>query len=238
MRKDILKILAIFIIGMGGGIFADQILWPYFVERPLFYQYSLEKTPVSVIEIKETVIQENLALRNAVEKVEKAVIAVRTETAGGKVIEGSGLIVSSDGLIVTLASLVPVGSKFSFFVEGRTVSYQIIKRDLQNDLALIKVEERNLFTLGFANLGRMKLGERVFLLGKVFEQEETKSVVNEGIVRSFDQSSIETNVFEKASLSGSPLFDIEGNILGLNTIDREGRVVAIPNSLIRTFAGF
>ena len=71
MLKNIFKIIAIFILGTVGGIFADQILWPYFVERPLFYQYKLEKSPVYVTERKEVFIQENTALEEAIEKVGK-----------------------------------------------------------------------------------------------------------------------------------------------------------------------
>jgi len=113
MSKNILKIVAFFIIGTVGGIFADQILWPYFIEKPLFYQYRLEQSPVYVTERKEVTIQENTALKEAIEKVEKTVVGVRTQTKEEKILEGSGLIVTSDGLIVTLAELVPPGSLFS-----------------------------------------------------------------------------------------------------------------------------
>lgn len=237
MLKNIFKILAIFIIGMGGGIFADQILWPYFVERPLFYQYRLEQAPIYLTERKEIYIQENLALKNAIEKVEKSVVGVRTKTKTGKILEGSGLILTTDGLLVTLAELVPSGSVFNFFVDKELSSFQILKREPKENLALIKLEKTNLPTVGFADLEKLKLGERVFLVGAVFEKAEIKKVVNEGIVKSFDQNSIETNIFEKNILAGSPLFDIEGKVLGINLIDKEGKVITIPISQIRKFAG-
>jgi S1-C subfamily serine protease len=237
MLKNILKIIAIFILGMVGGIFADQILWPYFVERPLFFQYRLEQRPVYVTERKEITIQENVALENAIEKVEKTVIGVRTKTKAGKILEGSGLILTADGLVVTLTDLVPQGSTFSFFVDNEKVNFQILKRDLKENLALVKVEKSNLPTVSFADLEKMKLGERVFLVGTVFEEEKPSKIVNEGIVKSFDKDFIKTNIFEKNILKGSPLFDIEGNVLGLNTIDKEGKVIAIPISKIKTFAG-
>jgi S1-C subfamily serine protease len=238
MRKTLLKILGIFILGIFGGIFADQILWPYFIERPLFYQYRLEKNPIYLTEKKEIIIQENVALKNAVEKVEKVVIGVKTKTKQGKTLEGSGLILTSDGLVVTLASLVPQGSTFSFFLEGKTAPFQILKRDLKENLALIKIEGSNLSTVSFANFEKLKLGERVFLVGVIFENEEIKKIVNEGIVKSFDDDSIETNIFEKETLSGSPLFDIEGNVLGLNQIDSEGKIISIPIPKIKSFSGF
>ncbi len=239
MLKNIFKILTIFIIGMIGGIFADQIFWPYFVERPLFYKYELEQRPIYVTERKEITVEENVALRNAIEKVEKAVVGMKTKTKTGKILEGSGLIVSSDGLMVTLADLVPSGSDVTFFWDGKSPSFQILKRDLKENLALIKIEETNLPATGFVDLERIKLGERVFLMGVIFGKEGVpKKAVNEGIVKIFDGNSVETNIFEKNTLSGSPLFNIEGNALGLNIIDKEGKVTAIPISKIRQFAGF
>jgi len=235
MGKNILKIIAIFILGMVGGIFADQIFWPYFVERPLFYKYRLEQAPIYVTEKKETIVQENTALKNAIEKVEKTVVGIKA----GKTLEGSGLIVSSDGLVVTLAELVPSGAKINLFWEGRLISFQILKKDLKENLALIKMEESNLPTVGFADLDKIKLGERVFLVGIIFEKgDNPKKTTNEGIIKTFDNNFIQTNIFEKNNLKGSPLFNIEGNILGINTIDREGAVSTISIKKIRDFLGF
>ncbi len=236
MLKKVFKILAIFIIGMVGGIFADQIFWPYFI-TPHFlskvggYQYQSEKQPIYLTEKKEIYIQENLALKNAVEKVEKTVVGVESKTKTGKTLEGSGIILTSDGLVVTLAELVPSGAQINIFWEDKTLSSKVLKRDLKENLALLKLEEKNLSTTGFANLEKLKLGERVFLVG-------AKKTVNEGIVRSFDENSIQTNILEEKIIAGSPLFNIEGNLLGLNTINKEGKVIAIPVSKIKSFSGF
>ena len=240
MTKNILKIIALFIIGMVGGIFAEEIFWPYFVERPLFYQYRLEKSPVYVTERKETIIQENTAITEAIEKVEKNVIGVKTQTKEGGILEGSGLIVTADGLLVTLAELVPQGSSFSFFVDEKQTSFQILKRDLKENLALVKIEAVNLPTVSFANLEKLKLGERVFLVGLIppsIKSGKTSKTVNEGIIKSFDEDFIRTNIIEKNTISGSPLFNIQAEALGLNTIDSEGKVIAIPISKIKTFIG-
>lgn len=235
MLRNIFKVISFFILGIVGGIFADQILWPYFVERPLFYQYKLEQNPVYITEREEIIIRENVALKNVIEKVEKVVIGVRTETKTGKILEGSGIILTSDGLLVTLSDLVPQGSTFSFFVEDKQAPFQILKRDLKENLALVKIEATNLQTCGFANLEKLKLGERVFLVGVIFDNGDPSKIVNEGIVKYFSKNLIKTNIFEKNILSGSPLFNIEGEILGLNTIDLEGKIIAIPISKVKDF---
>lgn len=243
MRKNILIIIALFFIGIVGGIFADQILWPYFVERPLFYEYRLEQSPVYVTEKKEFTIQENIALQEAVEKVEKTVVAIRSQTTE-EVLLGSGLVVTADGLVVTLAELVPRGSDFAFFVEGKPVAYQILKRDIKENLALIKLEANGLPSRGFADLEKLRLGERVFLMGFTFGQPSTttlakpgEKIVNEGIVKTFDKDLIQTSISEDVSLQGSPLFNITGEVLGLNIVSETGQISSIPVSKIRTFTG-
>lgn len=240
MVKNVFKVLGIFILGISGGIFGSQILLPYFMERSLFSQYRLDQRPIYITEKKEIIIQENVALKNAIEKVKKVVVGVKTKTKAGKVLEGSGLILTSDGFIITLADLVPRGSEFSFFFEGELVSFQILKKDLKENLALVKIEKRNLPTVSFANLEKLKLGERVFLVGAVFDEQKKDSltlVVNEGTVRTFDKNFIKTNISETHLLKGSPLFNIEGEVLGINTIDKEGKISTIPISKIKTFAG-
>ena len=237
MLRNILKIIAVFIIGTIGGIFADQIFWPYFVERPLFYKYRLEQAPVYVTETNEIIIQENSALQDAVEKTEQTVVAIRTKTRTGKVLNGSGLIVTSDGLLVTLAELVPQGESPAFFVDGNTPVYQILKRDLKENLALVKVEKSNLPTVGFADFGSLRFGQRVYLVGAT-QPPNGGWVVNEGIIKTYNEESIQTNIFEEQNLKGSPLFNIKGELVGLNLIDSQGKVSAIPIKKIRDFIGF
>lgn len=221
-------------------IFQAFIL-PYLATIPYFQRFQFIKILTErevIVNPKETVIiQENVALQQAVEKIERMVIGVQTKTKGGKILEGSGLILTSDGLVVTLASLVPFGSEFNFFWEGEKLPFQILKRDLKTDLALIKVKKNNLPTTGFADLEKIKLGQRVFLLGIVFEGELPQKIVNEGIIKTFDENTIRTNIFEKNILRGSPLFNIKGEVLGLNSIDLEGKVATVPISKIKEFVG-
>lgn len=225
MTRRLLKITAVFVIGMIGGIFADQILWPYFIERPLFYQYGLEQSPVYLTERKEITIEENVALQNAIERAEKVVLGIETKN-----LAGSGLIVTADGFAVTLAELVPKYSTSTLFIGEKEFFPQVLKRDTQENLALLKIDSDNLSTLGFADLENLKIGQRVFLLG-------FSGVANEGIVRSFDEKVIETNISEEKGLKGSILFNIKGEVLGINEISSQGKVSAIPCSKIKELIG-
>lgn len=242
MFKNIFKILGIFIISILGGVLGSQIFLSLLIKKPLFYQLYQQSTTTPsatyVVEKKEIIIQENTALKNAIEKVEKTIVGIRTKTKSNKILEGSGLIITSDGLIITLADLVPQNSEIKIFLQEKILSGQVLKRDLKQNLALIKIEEKNLPTAGFADFEKIKLGERIFLIGKIFEKTSSISIVNEGIIKNFNQDSIQTNIIENISILGSTLFDIEGNILGLNTINKKGEISSISVLRIKSFTGF
>ncbi len=238
MKNKILKIICFLFVIILGGLIAQQLVWPFLVQYSFFARYDWKEPAIyNITEREEYYIQESVALEKSIERVEKAVIGVKTITPDNQVLEGSGLILTSNGIAITLAELIPLGSSFSFYIESQPVSFQVLKRDLANNLALIKIEGDNLRTLSFANQEKLKLGERVFLYAFLFD-EEISPVVNEGIIRSLNENLIETNIVEEELLLGSPLFNIEGQFLGLNCINKEGRIVAIPVNKIRDFTGF
>ncbi len=240
--KNISKIIAILMLGAIGGLLFQVFVLPYLIAHPYFERFQFVKNfkerEIIINPIEEIIIRENIALEQAIETVEKTVVGIQTKTKSGKILEGSGLVVTSDGLVVTFADLVPAGSDISFFVEGEEIQSQILKRDSNENLALVKLEKLNLTTCSFADLEKIKLGEIVFLIGVIFEKTGSSNIVNAGIIKSFSEDYIRTNMFEKKILNGSPLFDIEGNVLGLNTIDEDGKVIAFPIDKIKSFAGF
>jgi S1-C subfamily serine protease len=234
-KSLISKVLLFFVIGMVGGIFAEQIFWPYFVERPIMAKYNISERPIYVTEEKTFYIQENEVLKDSIEKVKNTVVGVKTKTVSGKTIEGSGFVLSSDGLIITLAGLIPQGSGFSFYVDGELVPYQILKRDMSKNLALVKLEAKNLSSAGFTDLNNISLGERVFSLGIDFE--DMGYLTDEGIIRRIKEKSIETNINDEGFV-GSPLFNIKGELIGINVASYNDLLTVIPVNIIKDFAGF
>ena len=262
MLKNIFKIIAVFVIGAVGGIFSEQIFWPYFIERPLFLEYGLEPAPMYIAETKEITIQENAALENAVEKTSKIAVGIQTKTPKGDLLRGSGLILTSDGLILSLAELFPKNSSTLVWAEG--IPYhlspdegkeevKILKKDLENNLCLLKIEANNLNTAGFFDFERIKLGQRVFLIGSAFDKEFALKtlpdiITCQGIVNYFNNQFIYTDISSEigigvsgktiASLTGSPLFSIDAQVVGINYIDSKGKLITIPSPILREFIGF
>ena len=237
--KNLLKFIIILIVGAVGGIFSTQILWPYFVEKPLMEKYKIKEAPTYVVQKEEIYIQENVALVQAIEKVEKSVVGIGTETSDGqKFLKGSGVVLTNDGLIITLSTLVSSDSKV--FYNGETIPAQILKKDFQNNLTLLKVEEKNLPSCKFADFEKIRIGERVFLVGEKYDANTDTFVkfTNEGIIKSFDESLVETNISEGKFAPGTTLFNIDGEMVGLNYLSAEDEILAIPIQKIREFSGF
>ncbi len=238
MLRNLAKIVAVFIFGVAGGIFADQILWPYFIERPLFYEYRLEQRPVEVVEQKEIIIQENEALQQVVPEVEKSLVAVESVSGLGSKLRGSGVVVTADGLVVTLAELVPAGGNFSFSVEKEKSAYQILKKDSDNNLALIKLERDDLAPVKFAEFGSLRFGQRVFFIANVVLEKGYERLVNEGIIKNYGEKIVQTSIQEEESVKGSPLFNIKGGLVGITLSNGKGSLKALSIKEIKEFTGF
>ncbi|MBU4351368.1 serine protease [Candidatus Parcubacteria bacterium] len=242
MRKNILILLLIFIFGMAGGIFSDQILWPYFVVRPLFDKYNLDQPPIYVTEKKETIVRENTALEEAIEKVSKTIVGVRAKTT-----KGSGLVVTNDGLVVTLSSLIPIGQTFGFYLEEESKQFQVLKRDPKTGLALVKLDADRLLAADFRNLEDLNLGERVFMVSYYHGQRGLTKTVSQGIVKFIARSDIsgsviskeiiETDIVKAANVQGSPVFDITGRLIGIAADSSNSLIEVIPVSQIKKLIG-
>lgn len=215
--NNFLKVIIVILLGMLGG----AITW--------LFVFNNQSAFVQLVNKEERIyIEENTALTSIIKNVKDSVVAIKTEY-NKKEIQGFGLVLTADGLIITLAENVPQGSKTNITIKGESnISYQVLKRDLENNLALIKLDKNNLQVKGFFDLSKLELGTRVFILS---------NNVNEGIVRTFDENLIKTNIIETEKINGAPVFDIKGEVLGIGYKDVNDFVNIIPISKIKSFSG-
>ena len=175
-------------------------------------------------------IQENNALQDAIERVKNSIVVIQNPASGTM----SGLVATADGNIITLASAIGVNGKV--FLQGIQVDYKVVKTDKKNNLALLKIDKNNLQTVSFADIDRIKLGQRVFLAAATSPAMDNW-LADEGIVTQIDEDSIKTNIIGKQMAVGGPLLGVAGELMGLNFIDSDGRISAIPISKIKEFLG-
>ncbi len=146
---------------------------------------------------------------------------------------GSGFLVSTDGLILTSQHVVSdPEAEYTVFVEP-TKKYQakILARDPLNDVAVLKIEEKNLPYLELGDSKSIELGQTVIAVGNALgEFHDTVSTgVVSGLSRYITASSgftaqterlrglIQTDAAINPGNSGGPLVDIDGKVIGINT---------------------
>jgi serine protease Do len=138
---------------------------------------------------------------------------------------GSGFIVSADGYILTNAHVVAQADEVTVrLTDRREFQAKVIGVDTRTDVAVIKIEEKNLPTVRIGDPSRLKTGEWVLAIGSPFSFENSATA---GIVsatsRSLDDGDsspvpfIQTDVAVNPGNSGGPLFNMQGEVVGINS---------------------
>src|SRR3989440_9583060 len=136
---------------------------------------------------------------------------------------GSGFIISNDGYILTNAHVVESADEINVkFTDKREFKAKVIGADKRTDVALIEIEGASLPVVKFGDPAKLKVGEWVVAIGAPFGFENP---VTAGIVsakgRSLPQENfvpfIQTDVAINPGNSGGPLFNMRGEVVGINS---------------------
>lgn len=164
---------------------------------------------------------------------------------------GSGVIISNDGYIVTNNHVVEDADEIKVSLyDNREFKAKIISTDQSTDLAVIKIDAKDLKFLTFANSDNVEVGQWVLAVGNPFNLAST---VTAGIVsaktRNINilrekagnlaiESFIQTDAAVNPGNSGGALVDLQGNLIGINsaiatpTGSYAGYSFAIPSNLV------
>jgi serine protease Do len=136
---------------------------------------------------------------------------------------GSGFIISADGYILTNAHVIEGADEINVrFTDKREYKAKVIGADRRTDIAVIKIDATGLPAVRFGDPSKLKVGEWVVAIGSPFGFENT---VTAGIVsakgRSLPQENfvpfIQTDVAINPGNSGGPLFNMRGEVVGVNS---------------------
>ncbi len=176
-------------------------------------------------------------LRVAAERISPAVVNVDTtgevftwwgeaRRVGGK---GSGVIISKEGFVVTNNHVVRIGREIApqimvTLADGRRFRARVIGTDAFNDIALLKIEGKNLPTAPLGDSDQLRVGDWVIAVGNPFGLENT---VTAGIVSALNRNLagvgdvpgglIQTDAAINQGNSGGALANSRGQLIGINT---------------------
>lgn len=162
---------------------------------------------------------------------------------------GSGVIISPDGYIVTNNHVIEDATRLRVKLnDGRVFDAKVIGSDPTTDVALIKVEGKDLPTLPFGSSDALRLGEWVLAIGSPYNLQST---ITAGIVSAkarqlgvipseFSiESFIQTDAAVNPGNSGGALVNTHGELVGINTLIQSqtgsyvGYSFAVPESIVR-----
>jgi len=136
---------------------------------------------------------------------------------------GSGFIISTDGYMLTNAHVVEAADEITIKLnDKREFKAKVIGADRKTDIALLKIDATGLPAVRIGDPNRLRVGEWVIAIGSPFGFEST---VTAGIVsakgRSLPQENfvpfIQTDVAVNPGNSGGPLFNMRGEVVGINS---------------------
>ncbi|MEY4762576.1 MAG: hypothetical protein RLZZ200_2432 [Pseudomonadota bacterium] len=137
--------------------------------------------------------------------------------------EGSGFIVTADGYILTNAHVVRGASDVVVkLTDRREYPAKVVGQDARTDVAVLKIDGKNLPTVKLGDPARLKPGQWVVAIGSPFGFENS---VTAGIVSATSRTLpddryvpfIQTDVPVNPGNSGGPLFNMDGEVVGINS---------------------
>ena len=158
--------------------------------------------------------------------------------------EGSGFIVRADGFIYTNYHVLEGADRIDVKLkDGREFQAKIVGTDEKTDIAVIKIEATNLPVAQFANSDEVRVGQFAFAIGAPFKLDYTFTY---GVISGKGRSKLiatggysisdylQTDASINPGNSGGPLCDIDGKVVGMNTLINglnRGLGFAIPSNL-------
>lgn len=136
---------------------------------------------------------------------------------------GSGFIISSDGYILTNDHVIKDADKIIVRLnDRREFEAKIVGSDTRSDVAVLKIDAKNLPTVTIGDSSKLKVGEWVLAIGSPFDFDHS---VTAGIVSALGRSLpnenyvpfIQTDVAINPGNSGGPLFNMKGEVVGINS---------------------
>ncbi len=162
--------------------------------------------------------------------------------------QGSGLILRADGYLLTNRHVVENADQIQVrFADGRELPAEVRGMDAQSDVAVLKVEARDLTPAKLGDSKTLRVGEFAIAIGAPFDLDYSvtfghvsakgrNNILND---RALDQDFIQTDAQINPGNSGGPLVNLNGEVIGINTLIRgmhTGIGFAIPINQAREVA--
>jgi len=158
---------------------------------------------------------------------------------------GSGFIVRSDGYVLTNNHVIEGAKEIVVtLADGRKFNGKTMGRDPRNDLAIVKIDAKDLPAVQLGDSDKIRPGDFAIAIGNPYGLQHTVTAgIISGLARSLDGDPKEPGIYIQTDAainrgnSGGPLIDIEGRVVGINTAiipQAQGLGFAIPVNVAKS----
>ena len=251
IAKKAIFILTIMIFGGFGGIIADRYLFPYLSTSQFFSRYEFLKKgteDVTIINKTEQVtLKEETSISKITNQVSSSIVNIisyqaeeakvatakkTTDNAMNPAKNGTGVVVTGDGLIMTYVSAINTEkSKYKVMTyDGNMYDADLVGVDSYSGLAFLKAQASNLSIGSFGNSDDIKPGEKVIAIANSFSSYGNRYAA--GLISSFNpelnlagaalssseklEGAYEADFGYRAYFIGGPVVDYNGQIVGIS----------------------
>ena len=266
IAKGIAILLLIFVVGGIGGVYFDQYVLPHIRANKFLSRIDfLKKTAENVTVINNTdqvTIKEDDSINEIASQASNAVVNIVSisqqkdqTTKVSKTIDqsGTGVIVTSDGMLVTYRSaIIENNATYQVFLfNGNNYQAQLVGIDQFTNLAFLKIDVPNLTTISFGDSSDVVPGKKMVAIGNSFGEYQNRYAA--GLLSNIDKTFnlagetvssseklegvLEDDFNNQKEFIGGPVIGYSGDMLGLVgmlTIDGQDQYFQIPSNVVKS----
>lgn len=261
--KKLFFILIIITISGLSGIIANRYIFPYLSTTKLFTRYNFLKKfteDVTIINKTEQIyVKDDTSINKIASQAESSVVniisysTVEKKGTSPTIKNGTGLIATSDGLIITYNSaIIAENAKYKIIASDKNIyDATLLEIDSYSNLVFLKINASNLPAASFADSDEARPGEKIVAIGN--NSGEYSSSFSAGILSNFNsgfnlsekiiasseklEGVFESNLFLQENYVGGPVADYAGQIIGITGMvlrDNKESFFQIPSNKIKS----
>lgn len=238
------KFILIFLIGALGGIWGEHYLLPRIISySPLnkikWLNSSRFGSTTIINQTKKEFITQDQAIEEIVNNISPSIVGVRTfiksKNKSTILTEGSGIVFTNDGTILTTNNLFPANQKqfqIEVFINQKWRPAKVVSTNIGSGLALVKVNNNNLLSItDWSEHPNLAIGQKCILAG--FNPKNQKEMINLGFIKTYPPAELSFSN-EPGFMTGGTVFDLSGKVIGLISVQTDQSIKFIPtNDLLK-----
>lgn len=243
-KQIIIFVLLAFFAGAFGSILIGRFVVPYLASFPSLTMLSRLQTnaPIVINRKEEVYLNDGANLIDLAKQAANYTLNLYAGVAPSYKFVGNGIIVTSDGLIVSNKEVIGTQTELiAILNDGRNFKALVRATDPKSELAVLSIDAKDLSMAQFANAWDLQAGQRVIAIGKggrEFMRQFTNGFISRSVAsNSYMSKSYNSEIFEEnfessavlsADFSGGPILNLQGKVVGMSA-NGSGKILIAEN---------